>query len=45
MLTSLAIGEALVFLPNVGEAFEAMDDLLDKLGDGRSDSGTSKENK
>jgi hypothetical protein len=45
MLTSLAIGEALVFLPNVGEAFEAMDDLLDKLGDGRSDSGTRLENK
>ena len=31
MLTSLAVGEALVFLPNVGEAFEAMDDLLHKL--------------
>jgi len=45
MLTSLAIGEALVFLPNVGEGFEAMDDLLDKLGDERSDSGTSLENK
>jgi ABC-type multidrug transport system fused ATPase/permease subunit len=28
MLTSLAIGEALVFLPNIGESFEAMDEVL-----------------